>query len=435
MSTSVAGNKPQRIRRIQTVTLVLLFMAGIVNFLDRSSLSVAGEAIRGELGLSATEFGVLLSAFSLSYGFSQLPSGILLDRFGPRIVLGAGLIFWSLMQALTGMVNSFSHFILMRIGLGIGEAPFMPAGVKSITDWYAQKERGTALGIFNSSTVIGQAIAPPALVLMQLAWGWRTMFVIIGVAGILVGICWYAWYRNRAQFVLTDEERTYLSAPVKPRPQLQFSEWLALFKHRTTWGMILGFSGVNYTGWLYIAWLPGYLQAEQGFSLAKTGWVFDNQGTQLAQGIYNATIAGVHKFDCKNYTFDNSISSFASDTLPTLYGVEPFLSYRKDDTILTFAYVKHDVENGDPSSLKLVQPKLYNPEAKTDTLFLIYEKGNIKDSKSSDYISFKLPQYPSDTDINVVVRYNAESSNLSTNNGDRTSKLFSITYNRPSTLN
>ncbi|HAW0779034.1 MFS transporter [Escherichia coli] len=272
VSTSVAGNKPQRIRRIQTVTLVLLFMAGIVNFLDRSSLSVAGEAIRGELGLSATEFGVLLSAFSLSYGFSQLPSGILLDRFGPRIVLGAGLIFWSLMQALTGMVNSFSHFILMRIGLGIGEAPFMPAGVKSITDWYAQKERGTALGIFNSSTVIGQAIAPPALVLMQLAWGWRAMFVIIGVAGILVGICWYAWYRNRAQFVLTDEERTYLSAPVKPRPQLQFSEWLALFKHRTTWGMILGFSGVNYTGWLYIAWLPGYLQAEQGFSLAKTGY-------------------------------------------------------------------------------------------------------------------------------------------------------------------
>ncbi len=98
---------------------------------------------------------MLLSAFSLSYGFAQLPSGILLDRLGPRIVLGAGLIFWSAMQALTGMVNSFSHFILLRIGLGIGEAPFMPAGVKSINDWYAQRERGTAVGIFNSSTVLG----------------------------------------------------------------------------------------------------------------------------------------------------------------------------------------------------------------------------------------------------------------------------------------
>lgn len=270
---SQTGAKPARIRRVQNVTLVLLFIAGIVNFLDRSSLSVAGEAIRGDLGLSATEFGVLLSAFSLSYGFAQLPSGMLLDRFGPRIVLGAGLIFWSLMQALTGMVNSFSHFILLRIGLGIGEAPFMPAGVKSINDWYVQKERGTAVGIFNSSTVLGQAIAPPALVLMQIAWGWRTMFVVIGLAGIVVGLCWYAWYRNRAQFDLQQDERLYLVAPVQARPTLNFSEWLGLFKRQTTWGMILGFSGVNYTGWLYIAWLPGYLQAQQGLSLAKTGWV------------------------------------------------------------------------------------------------------------------------------------------------------------------
>lgn len=270
---SQTGAKPARIRRVQNVTLVLLFIAGIVNFLDRSSLSVAGEAIRGDLGLSATEFGVLLSAFSLSYSFAQLPSGMLLDRFGPRIVLGAGLIFWSLMQALTGMVNSFSHFILLRIGLGIGEAPFMPAGVKSINDWYVQKERGTAVGIFNSSTVLGQAIAPPALVLMQIAWGWRTMFVVIGLAGIVVGLCWYAWYRNRAQFDLQQDERLYLAASVQARPTLNFSEWLGLFKRRTTWGMILGFSGVNYTGWLYIAWLPGYLQAQQGLSLAKTGWV------------------------------------------------------------------------------------------------------------------------------------------------------------------
>lgn len=265
--------KPSRIKKIEAVTLILLFLAGIVNFLDRSSLSVASEAIRGELGLSATEFGVLLSAFSLSYGLAQLLSGMLLDRIGPRIVLGAGLIFWSLMQALTGLVNSFSHFILLRVGLGIGEAPFMPAGVKAITDWYIQKERGTALGIFNSSTVLGQAIAPPVLVCMQLAWGWRTMFVTVGLAGVIVGVCWYVWYRNRGSFALTAEESRFLSAPASPPPRLKFAQWRALFKRRTTWGMILGFSGVNYTGWLYIAWLPGYLQAQQGFSLAKTGWV------------------------------------------------------------------------------------------------------------------------------------------------------------------
>lgn len=230
------GATPLRIRRVQKITLTLLFIAGIVNFLDRSSLSVAGEAIRADLGLSATEFGVLLSAFSLSYGFAQLPSGILLDRTGPRIVLGAGLIFWSAMQALTGMVNSFSHFILLRIGLRIGEAPFMPAGVKSINDWYAQRERGTAVGIFNSSTVLGRAIAPPALVIMQLARGWRTMFVVIGLAGIVVGLCWYVGYRNRRQFTLQEEEQQYLASEEAARPALKFSEWLALFKRRTTWG-------------------------------------------------------------------------------------------------------------------------------------------------------------------------------------------------------
>ena len=116
------------------------------------------------------------------------------------------------------------------------------------------------------------AIAPPALVLMQIAWGWRTMFVVIGLAGIVVGLCWYAWYRNRAQFDLQQEERQYLAAPEK-RAQRWYSASGWRCSNGAPPGMILGFSGVNYTGWLYIAWLPGYLQAQQGLSLAKTGWV------------------------------------------------------------------------------------------------------------------------------------------------------------------
>lgn len=267
--------KTDRIKRIQTVSLLLLFIAGIINFLDRGSLSIANQAIRSDLGLSATEFGVLLSAFSLSYGIAQLPSGILLDRFGPRIVLGGGLLFWSAMQALTGSVASFSNFILLRIGLGIGEAPFMPSGVKVINDWFHAKERGLPVGIFNSSTTLGQAFAPPILVVLMLAFGWRMMFLIIGVLGIIIALCWYAWYRNRERFPLTAEEQLYLDAGKQPTApsRLSFAEWGSLFKRRTVWGMILGFSGVNYTQWLYLSWLPGYLQVERGLSLGNTGWV------------------------------------------------------------------------------------------------------------------------------------------------------------------
>ena len=267
--------KTSRLKQIQTLSLVLLFIAGIVNFLDRGSLSIANQAIRSDLGLSATEFGVLLSAFSLSYGIAQLPSGILLDRFGPRIILGGGLLFWSVMQALTGSVNNFTHFILLRIGLGIGEAPFMPSGVKVINDWYTAKERGLPVGIFNSSTTLGQAFAPPILVVLMLAFGWRMMFLIIGVFGIVIALCWYVWYRNREQLTLTAEERQYLDAGSIPSASsgLSLAEWGSLFKRRTVWGMILGFSGVNYTQWLYLSWLPGYLQAERGLSLGNTGWV------------------------------------------------------------------------------------------------------------------------------------------------------------------
>ncbi len=98
--------------------------------------------------------------------------------------------------------------------------------------------------------------------------------MVIGLAGIVVGLCWYVGYRNRRQFTLQEEEQQYLASEEAARPALKFSEWLALFKRRTTWGMILGFSGVNYTGWLYIAWLPGYLQAQQGLSLwpVPAGW-------------------------------------------------------------------------------------------------------------------------------------------------------------------
>ncbi len=117
-----------RIRKIQVTAMLLLLFAAVINYLDRSSLSVANMTIREEMGLSATEIGVLLSAFSLAYGLAQLPCGALLDRKGPRIMLGIGMFIWSLFQAASGLVHNFTQFVLVRIGLGIGEAPMNPCG-------------------------------------------------------------------------------------------------------------------------------------------------------------------------------------------------------------------------------------------------------------------------------------------------------------------
>ncbi|XBS71862.1 MFS transporter [Acerihabitans sp. KWT182] len=265
--------RSEKIKRLQITAMVLLFIAAIINFLDRSSLSVANMTIRQELGLNATEIGMLLSAFSLAYGIAQLPCGPLLDRKGPRIMLGLGMFFWSLFQAMCGLVHSFNQFILIRIGLGIGEAPMNPCGVKVINDWFNIKDRGLPMGIFNAASTIGLAISPPILAAMMLWIGWRGVFITVGVLGIFLSLAWYALYRNRESLELTSAEQRYLNAGsiVDRRDALNFREWRALFKNRTMWGMMIGFSGINYTAWLYLAWLPGYLQTTYHLDLKSTG--------------------------------------------------------------------------------------------------------------------------------------------------------------------
>ncbi|MGQ8706095.1 MFS transporter [Serratia sp. TSA_198.1] len=262
-----------RIKKIQTTAMLLLFFAAIINFLDRSSLSVANSTIREEMGLSGTEIGLLLSAFSLAYGIAQLPCGLLLDRKGPRIMLGVGMFVWSVFQTLSGMIHNFTQFIWVRIGLGIGEAPMNPCGVKVINDWFNIKHRGMPMGVFNSASTIGLAISPPILTAMMLAFGWRGMFITIGVLGIALSIGWYMLYRNRQDIDLSAQEQAYLNAgSVSARREpMNFREWRSLFRNRTMWGMMIGFSGINYTAWLYLAWLPGYLQTTYHLDLKSTG--------------------------------------------------------------------------------------------------------------------------------------------------------------------
>jgi len=252
------------LRSHQAITLSLLFLAGMVNFLDRSSLSIANTTIRAELHLNATQIGWLLSAFSLAYGFAQLPLIGLLDRAGTRSVLGAGLILWSTAQMLTGFVRSFSSFLLLRVFLGAGEAPFYPSGVRSVREWFSAETRGRATAVMSMSQTLGLAVAPPALTWLMLVLGWRTMFVLLGFSGLIVAAAWIAFHRARHDTPFHQPEGG---------PATHEGAWKALLRQRTVWGMMLGFGGINYTNWLYTSWLPGYLQSERHLSLARSGWV------------------------------------------------------------------------------------------------------------------------------------------------------------------
>ncbi len=275
MAPDSRPDKPRRIARIQFVAVSILSIAGVINYVDRGSLAIANTTIRADLGISATRMGVLLSIFSLSYAISQLPMGVLLDRFGERLILGVGMFLWSLTQAATGFVKGFASFAAARVGLAVGESPFVVSAVKSVHDWFDVRDRATPMGIVNSCTTLGQAFAPPILTIAMLAFGWRGMFVLIGIPGMILSVAWYAFYRDRKDVSLNEPEMAYLetSGRRSEPSRITLSQWLGLFRLRTIWGIMLGFGGINYTVWLYMSWMPNYLEAEHHVSVAKTGLI------------------------------------------------------------------------------------------------------------------------------------------------------------------
>ena len=266
---------PLRIARIQRTALILVTFAGTLNYVDRATLAVGNGLIRHDLHLSIAEMGLLLSAFLWAYAFAQLPGGVLIDRYGPRKLLSAGLLIWSVAQVAGGLVGSFSQFVLARICLGLGEGPMFSSNARVVKDWWSLRARGLPTGIFNCTSTLGPMIAPPLLTALMLTFSWRWMFIIMGVAGVLLAVIWAAVYREPYEVGVTAAEEAYLGDGQERRvaTPITFAEWRRLFSFRVTWGLMLGFFGIVYLLWLFQAWLPGYLEMQRHMSLQRTGWV------------------------------------------------------------------------------------------------------------------------------------------------------------------
>jgi MFS family permease len=250
-----------------------LVAGGALNYVDRATLSVANQVIQKDLGIPVARMGLLLSAFLWAYAFAQLPVGGLIDRFGPRRMLGLGLFSWSVAQAAGGFVTNFWSFVTARFALGVGEAPLFPGGARVVRDWFGINERGFATGLCQSASSLGNFIAIPLLTFLMLSLSWRWMFIIVGLLGIGLALIWWAVHRDPAEIALTAEERQYLTEGdenTSTQPPT-FADWRKLFAHRTTWGMIAGFFGTIYTLWLYTSWLPYYLEHERHMSIARVG--------------------------------------------------------------------------------------------------------------------------------------------------------------------
>ena len=263
----------RRVRRRRTGALALLVVAGCVNYMDRSAVAVANGPIRDDLGLTLGEMGLLLSSFAWAYGLAQLPSGMLVDRFGPRRVLGVGLVVWSLAQVGSAFSRSLAGFATARVALGFGESPMYTGGTRVCADWYVERERTMPVAVFNASASLGPAIAPAILTVLMAADGWRAMFVAIGIAGVGIAVAWVLLYRGPAEAGLSPAERAAITDDqAAPTPAgFPLRDVGTLLRHRSAQGMTFGFAGVIYMTWLFATWLPGYLQTEHHLGVTAAG--------------------------------------------------------------------------------------------------------------------------------------------------------------------
>lgn len=268
--------------RKRWVILVMLFAITIVNYMDRSNMSIALPHVRDEFGLSATQLGMILSAFSWAYVAAQIPGGWVLDRLGPKIAYAWSMTIWSISTMFLSLVNGLGSTIGARMVVGIAEAPTYPANNALVTRWFPAHERARATSVFNTGQYIGLAVGLPVLSWVGLALGWRWIFVITGVLGLLVLPFWLKNVKNRPDNAV-DESQIGTEPPAKPKVTLADLKYL-LSKKRL-WGLYISQYCTNGVMWFFLTWFPTYLQTEKHIGIVKSGF--------LGSVPYLAALAGV----------------------------------------------------------------------------------------------------------------------------------------------
>jgi MFS family permease len=295
-----------------------LFVMMTINYVDRINLSMAASSIAATYQLSSIELGYLLSAYLWAYAASLVPIGLMVDRWGSRLILSAAMVVWSIGGMLTGAVTSYPALIASRLVLGAGEAAGFPAGGRIIREWAPRSGRGIASGLINAGAWFG-----PALGAVFVGWlisisDWRTSFYVTGAIGIVFGAIWYALYR-------TPEHVSFLGAAEKERilnerdhagtKGEQLSNWSTLgflVTSRTLWALIVTQGCAAYTLNLFAAWLPRYFEVTRGTDILKTSgltampyltagtlmlvisWISDRYlGNAVARGQRRNMIAGI----------------------------------------------------------------------------------------------------------------------------------------------
>jgi ACS family D-galactonate transporter-like MFS transporter len=318
----------QKPTRVRFTILALIFVNVVINYMDRSNISVAGTAISDELNLTTVETGLIFSAFGWTYAALQIPGGILADRFGPRVLYTFSLILWSLTTLFQGLIKGFTGLFGFRLATGAFEAPAYPINNRMVTSWFPIQERASAIAIYTSGQYIGLAFLTPALVSLQYYMGWRGLFIITGLVGIVWGIIWYILYRDPADHSRVNKQELdhiekgggLINRQSKELVEKTKFKWIYLkqvLSQRKLWGIYIGQFALTSTLWFFLTWFPTYLVKYRHLDFIKSGF--------LASIPFLAAFAGVlFSGFLSDFLLKKGISAGVARKAPVIFGL--FLS-------------------------------------------------------------------------------------------------------------
>jgi ACS family hexuronate transporter-like MFS transporter len=282
-----------RVGRYRWVIVGLLFAATAINYVDRQMIGLLKPIMMEDPALHMDErtYADIVVWFQVAYAIGYLGFGKVVDAIGARLGYAAAVVVWTIAHVAHGGAYSVTQFALARFGLGIGESGNFPAGVKSVANWFPQKERAFAIGLFNAGSNVGAIAAPLLCFAMVPLVGWRMTFILTGIFGLLWLIAWLAMYRDdpaKHGRVGAAELAHITQDPADPAVKTP-GLWLRLLAQRETWAFALGRFFIDPIWWFYLFWLPGYLGSQYHLDL-KT-WSTPTAALALA-AIYLISDAG-----------------------------------------------------------------------------------------------------------------------------------------------
>ncbi|RAS82760.1 MFS transporter [Priestia endophytica] len=266
----------------KSIIILFLFLAGVINYLDRSALSVAAPYIQSDLSLTPTEMGIIFSSFSVGYAIFNFIGGIAADRYGAKLTLFVAMIVWSLFSGALALVIGFASMVIIRVLFGMGEGPLTTTTSKMINNWFPPSNRATVMGLAASGTPLGGAISGPIVGFIAITYGWRISFLIIMVIGFIWSICWLKFVKekpeNSTEKIKTENKK------VERETNLKLTFYL---KQKTVLFTAFAFFAYNYILFFFLTWFPSFLVDARGLSIQQMSivtvipWVLGFAGLAL----------------------------------------------------------------------------------------------------------------------------------------------------------